>query len=111
MTKVGTDENGKTIYGYNLPDSLDTLSDVKVIFSNGSSQYPAASGSTDGLDWTTGKSYVLYGNSTELRALWKQHVRLEGLCDTDGNPDCYGHTEADSDTDSHNGSDRDADSV
>ena len=64
MKKVGTDENGKTIYGYNLPDSLSGLSDVKVIFSNGSSQYPAASGSADGLDWTTGKSYVLYKNST-----------------------------------------------
>jgi alpha-amylase len=71
MTKVGTDANGKTIYGYNLPDSLDKLSDVKVIFNNGSSQYPAASGSTDGLDWTTGKSYVLYSNST---ADWKVYT-------------------------------------
>lgn len=64
MTKLGTDSSGYAVYGYNLPSSLNGLSDVKIIFNNNSTQYPAASGSSDGLDWAKGTSYKLTALST-----------------------------------------------
>jgi uncharacterized protein YjdB len=59
MTKLGTDSQGHAVYGYQLPDSLSSATSVKVIFTNGGSQYPAHQGSNDGLDLTQGKSFQL----------------------------------------------------
>ncbi len=56
MTKVGT-VNGKDVYATNVPSSLSGKS-VKVIFTNGSQQFPAHQGDRDGLDYSSG-SYAL----------------------------------------------------
>jgi glycosidase len=56
MTKVGT-ENGKDVYAINVPSNL-TGKSVKVIFTNGSEQFPTHQGDKDGLDYTSG-SYQL----------------------------------------------------
>lgn len=92
MTKVGT-VNGKDVYAYNVPSNLSGKS-VKVIFTNGSQQFPTHQGDRDGLDYTSG-SYKLTSNDASA---WKA-VEKKPTHDTGDDDDTTTDPSSDDDDD------------
>ena len=89
MTKVGT-VNGKDVYATNVPSNLSGKS-VKVIFTNGSQQFPTHQGDRDGLDYSSG-SYAL---SSIDASSWKAVEKKTG--ETGKEDDNTGKTDGDID--------------
>lgn len=77
---VAMKDLGNGLYGYDLPYYFDS---AKVIFTDGTRQYPAREGKNDGLDWSIGTSMQYSDGSwtditAEQKAVIKGYVRDEG---------------------------------